>query len=254
MNGWSLKTSSLSLYLKLLYNIFMSDAISINSVQANILRRLFTQDGLRFGAIKDIHTPSDQFSYHLRQLQKQGLIEKSEDLSYRLTPLGKQRSILLSSTSNQFIDQGFLAVRVVLTKVEDGVTFYLMRERQLVPYKGRLETPGDKILRGESIAATAKRAIKEQAGLACDIRILGLQHSRDIHEGELMQDKYFFVCQATNPSGQLKPRCRNGKHHWLTRKQIENSGSLIHGGLEILNMLSNKTFTFSEPTFDVNDY
>lgn len=232
----------------------MSDAISINALQANILRRLFTQDGLRFGAIKDIHTPSDQFSYHLRQLQKLGLVEKLPDLSYRLTPLGKQRSILLSTSGNQFIDQGFLAVRVVLTKVEDGVMYYLMRERQLVPYKGMLETPGDKILPGETVAEAAKRAMFEQAGLTGDIRILGLHHSQDVHKGELMQDKYFFVCHAANPNGQLKPRCRNGKHLWLTHEQIQESNSSIHGGLDILNMLSNESFTFTENTFNVNDY
>lgn len=232
----------------------MSDAISINAVQANILRRLFTQDGLRFGAIKDIHTPSDQFSYHLRQLQKLGLVEKSPDLSYRLTPLGKQRSILLSTSGNQFIKQGFLAVRIVLTKVEGGDTYYLMRERQLVPYKGMLETPGDKILRGEKVAEAAKRALLEQTELACEVRVLGLQHSQDIHHGELMQDKYFFVCHASNPSGRLKPRCRNGKHVWLTYKQITESEKLIHGGLEILNMLNNESFTFTENAFNVNDY
>jgi 8-oxo-dGTP pyrophosphatase MutT (NUDIX family) len=238
----------------LLYNIFMTDAKSISAVQAHILRRLFTQDGLRFGAIKDIHTPSDQFSYHLRQLQKTGLVEKSPDLSYRLTALGKQQSILLSTSGNQFINQGFLAVRVLLAKIEDGETYYLMRERQLVPYKGKLETPGDKILRGESVPEAAKRAIVEQTGLSCEVRVLGLAHTLDLHEGELMQDKYFFICEATDPIGQLKIRCRNGRHLWLTRKQIEESGKLIHGGLDILNMLSNKSFTFAEQTFDVSDY
>ncbi|MCW1907892.1 MAG: NUDIX domain-containing protein [Candidatus Saccharibacteria bacterium] len=232
----------------------MSDAKSINNVQAHILRRLFTQDGLRFAEIKDIHTPSDQFSYHLRQLQKLGLIEKSEDLSYRLTPVGKQQSILLSPSSDRFIDQGFLAVRVVLTKLEDGVTYYLMRQRQLVPYKGQLETPGDKIMRGETVLEAAKRAVFEQTGLTCDIKVLGLQHSQDIHNGQLMQDKYFFVCHAQNPIGQLKKLCRNGKHIWLTYEQIQESNSSIHGGLEILNMLNNESFSFTENAFNVNDY
>lgn len=90
----------------------------IHSIQAAILRELIAADGLRFAELNTDNIPSDQFSYHLRHLLKLGFIEKDAENRYRLSGRGKSRSHLLYNNKNGFIEQGFLAVRVVLTKVE----------------------------------------------------------------------------------------------------------------------------------------
>lgn len=98
--------------------------VQLNSVQGDILRRLFTQDGLRFSQVNEAKLPTDQFSYHLRQLQKVGLIAKLPDQTYGLTVRGKLKAILLKPIDHQSIEQGFTAVVVVVSKEESGQRFF----------------------------------------------------------------------------------------------------------------------------------
>src|SRR6266540_6666548 len=159
----------------------------IHSIQAAILRKLTASETLRFAELKDEDTPSDQFSYHLRHLLKVGFIEKNADNRYRLSGRGKSRSHLLYSNKDGFIEQGFLAVRVVLTKLEQGETLFLMQERLLVPYKGTYGTPGNKIFFGEDVHTAAIRSMEEQTGLTCDVELRGIRHIKDEYQGVCMQ-------------------------------------------------------------------
>jgi ADP-ribose pyrophosphatase YjhB (NUDIX family) len=226
----------------------------INSIQAGIMRQLFWKDGLRFAEINVDSVSSDQFSYHLRQMIKYGLIEKSIDNIYSLSRIGKSRAIMLYPNKNGYIEQGFLAVRIVLSKVENGKTYYLLRKRSVVPYRGTYSTPGDKIFFGEDVSETAKRAMLQHTGLTCEVKLAGITHTKDKYLGSIVQDKYFFVFVATNPKGRLLLSSRTGHNEWLTYEQLENSGLSIHGGLEIIKMAINTKLTFQEAELTVDAY
>jgi ADP-ribose pyrophosphatase YjhB (NUDIX family) len=208
----------------------------INGIQAGILRQLFVKDGLRFAEINQDNVSSDQFSYHLRQLVKYGLIEKSADNTYMLSAMGKTRTIMLYPNKDGFIEQGFMAVRIVLSKIVDGREYFLVRKRTAVPYKGTYATPGDKIIFGEDIAEAAKRAMRLHTGLDCVMRLCGITHIKDEYLGKIVQDKYFFVFTASNPKGELLVDSPTGINEWLTYEELEASGKSIQGGLEIIKM------------------
>jgi len=227
----------------------------IHSIQAAILRDLTASEALRFAELNTGGVPSDQFSYHLRHLLKLGFIEKDADNLYRLSGRGKSRSHLLYANEDGFIEQGFLAVRIVLTKEERGKTYFLIQERQLVPFKHTLGTPGNKIFFGENIADAAVRAMKEQTGLECSMQLRGIRHFKDEYQGVCMQDKYFFIFLASEPKGTLLSAGRTGKNVWMTYDEIQDSGRSIHGGLEILKVALGSPMTgFSENTFQVSAY
>jgi ADP-ribose pyrophosphatase YjhB (NUDIX family) len=226
----------------------------INDVQAGIMRELFRKDDLRFSEINVNKILSDQFSYHLRQLVKYGLIEKSPDSTYRLSVIGRSRAIMLNSNKAGFIEQGFLAVRIVLDKTEGGQRYFLMQQRTVVPYKGTYATPGDKILYGEDVARSAQRVMQEQTGLTCSVALKGVTHIKDQYLDAVVQDKYFFVFAGSDPRGELQPSCKKGNNLWLTRQEIEQSGLSIQGGLDILDMVDNSTLEFDERTLAINTY
>ena len=226
----------------------------INGIQASILRQLFRRDGLRFAEINVDGVPSDQFSYHLRQLAKRGLIEKSADATYRLSAMGKTRTIMLYPNKDGFIEQGFLAVRIVLSKVENGQTYFLMEERALVPYKGTYATPGDKIFFGEDVLEAAQRAMKTETGLTCDMQLRGILHLKDNYRGDIVQDKYFFVCAASNPRGTFKPSDLAGPMCWMTYDELKASGKSIQYGLEILDVAQKGGLVFDEQTLHIDSY
>jgi len=226
----------------------------IHSIQAAILRRLSVSDGSRFAELNADEVPSDQFSYHLRQLIKLGFIEKTADNLYRLSGRGKSRGHLLYSNKDGFIEQGFIAVRIVLTKVEQGKTFFLVQHRNLVPYKDTYGTPGNKIFFGEDVADAAVRAMKEQTGLTCTMQLKGIRHIKDEYQGVCMQDKYFFIFAASNPQGELAETGRTGKNLWMTYDEIKTSGRSIHGGLAILDIAQQDHMSFTEETYRVDAY
>ena len=248
-----MNSSSLTSIREEAYTFFMHSS-EIHSIQASILRQLTAAETLRFAELKEPNIPSDQFSYHLRQLLKLGFIEKDADNRYRLSGRGKSRSHLLYSNKDGFIEQGFLAVRIVLAKVEHGKTYFLMQERHLVPYKGTYGTPGNKIFFGENIAQTAVRTMKEQTGLTCEVHLRGIRHFKDEYQGICMQDKYFFIFAASDPRGTLIPNGRGGKNMWLTYDEIKASGRSIHGGLDILDIAQGKGDYFAETTLPVPTY
>lgn len=232
----------------------MQNDNDINGIQADILRQLFSEDGLRFAQVNSKDVPSDQFSYHLRQLVKYGLIEKLPDNTYKLSAQGRTRTIMLYPNKDGFIQQGFIAVRIVLTKVENSQQYFLMQKRDKVPYKGTYATPGDKIFFGEDVAQAAKRAMKMQTGLTCDVELKGIRHIKDVYQDKIVQDKYFFVFNATNPQGKMTASGRAGQNMWLTYDEIKDSGLSIQGGLELINMVTDQHIKFDEKTLVVDSY
>jgi ADP-ribose pyrophosphatase YjhB (NUDIX family) len=233
----------------------MQNDSAINDIQAGIMRQLFLHDTLRFAEVNVDNVPSDQFSYHLRQLLKYGLIEKGDEGRYRLSVLGRSRALMLYPDKNSFIEQGFLAVRVVLSKQEDGQEYFLMQDRQLVPYKGTYGIPGDKILFGEDVADAAKRAMREQAGFDCKVALCGLTHYKERYLGRIVQDKFFFVFRATYVSGQLMEIGKKGnKNVWLSLDNLRMSPKTLYNVLDMIEMTRSGRLKIDEQTYDVESY
>lgn len=235
------------------YNYGMQGG-DIHGIQAGILRQLFYKDGLRFAEINVDDISSDHFSYHLRQLVKHGLVDKSADNTYSLSVLGRTRTIMLYPNKNGFIEQGFLAVRIVLSKDENGKRYYLMQDRDAVPYTGTLGTPGDKILFGEDVQDAAQRSMEASTGLSCKLRLCGLVHTKDDYKDKIVQDKYFFVVAGHNPQGELKERGRSGNNIWMTRAELIESGRSIQGGLDIIDVAESSDWQFREKTLKIEKY
>lgn len=217
------------------------------------MRQLYFNDGLRFAELNVLDSPSDQFSYHLRQLTKHGVIEKIDNV-YRLTITGRSRAIMLYPDQSTFIQQGFLGVRLVVTRQQDTRQFVLMQKRSAVPYKGKYTTPGGRIVFGEDILDSARRALHVQTGLTGDVTIRGLHHLKDIYEQSIVQDKYFFVCVVENLSGNLLAEGPSGKNIWLAYDELHDSEQLVHGCLDIVNQATGDSIGFSEKTYVVDNY
>lgn len=227
---------------------------NINEIQALIIRQLFARGVLRFSEINIENLPSDQFSYHLRQLTKNGMIEKLEGNHYQLSVMGRSRAILLDTKSSHFIQQGFIACRVVLSREVDGVVSYLFQRRTRVPYKDYLGEPGGKVLFGEDVAKAAQRNMKAETGLDCTVQLKGLVHFKDRYQNEIVQDKFFFVVAATNPVGELLDAGPTGINTWMTLEEIAAYPKVHQGSVELISMIEEEAFTFREATHIVTEY
>ncbi len=227
---------------------------SVNEVQALIMRQLFMKDALRFSEINEDDFPSDQFSYHLRQLSKNGLIEKTADNRYQLSITGRSRAILMDAHSNKFIEQGFVACRIVLTRQHAGVTQYLVQQRTKVPYRGYISEPGGKILFGEDVIVAGVRNMKAETGLTCDLVVKGLAHFKDNYQAQIVQDKFFFILAASNPVGEILVHGATGDNVWLSMEEIQHHPKAHQGLTDLITVAEGDSFGFIESTHFVDEY
>jgi ADP-ribose pyrophosphatase YjhB (NUDIX family) len=227
---------------------------SINEVQAFIIGQLFRRGPLRFAEVNTRALPSDQFSYHLRQLIKGGLVDKTAEGSYNLSVQGRSRAILLDTASGQFIEQGFVACRVILAQEQGRTREYLMQRRTKVPYRGYLAEPGGKILFGEDVLAAAQRNMLAETGLDCTMDLRGLVHFKDEYLGQVVQDKFFFVVWATKSRGELLANGETGENLWMTRDAIAANLRTHQGVTDMIAMAEAGAFNFAERTYVVAEY
>lgn len=225
----------------------------VNDIQASIMRQLYFNDGLRFAELNVLDSSSDHFSYHLRQLTKHGIIEKTENV-YRLTVIGRSRAIMLYPDQSTFIQQGFLGIRLVIRGQRDENQLILMQKRLAVPYKGKYTTPGGRILFGDDILSSARRILQTQTGLTGEITLRGMHHLKDVYQQNIVQDKYFFVCEVVNPHGELLAEGPSGKNTWLAYQDLRVSQQLVHGCLDIVDQAIGEPIGFSEKTYVVDKY
>jgi ADP-ribose pyrophosphatase YjhB (NUDIX family) len=230
------------------------DTSEINDVQALIMRQLFTHETLRFSEINTEGIPSDQLSYHLRQLIKHGVVEKDADSRYRLSVKGRGMAIRMDTPSNRFIEQGFVACRVVLSRMHEGQKQYLMQKRRKVPFHGYISEPGGKILFGEDVTASAARNMRIETGLTCDMTVRGFVHFKDLYEEQIVQDKFFFVIKATNPRGELLPDGPTGENSWMSLSGITSNPKTHKGVLDMIKVSEDTALRFLEGTYFTDEY
>ncbi len=232
----------------------MLPSIPINDIQSDIIKRLRRVSGMRFAALNVDNVSSDQFSYHLRHLQRTGLVEKDEQGLYKLSVTGKSQSLLIAPDAAGFIRQGFIAVRVVYTKSENGQQFFLLQKRAEVPYQGRLTEPGGKIVAGSTVDEAARYHMRYQTGLDCNVELKGLVHFLDEYQGQIVQDKYFFVLHATRLAGELRTDGPLGENLWMTYEEIKASPLSLPGLLTTLELGVGERFAFHESKFVADEY
>lgn len=216
--------------------------------------QLFTHPALTFAQINTQHVPSDQFSYHLRQLVKHGLIYKHATGTYALTDTGKTQAIMLDKQTNGFIRQGLLACRIIVPRTVQGHTEYLMQERTKVPYYGFIAEPGGKILFGEDITQAAARALLTETNLRSDLQLKGAVHFKDLYHGEIVQDKYFFVLLASNIQGSPSTHGPTGHNIWMSLQDIAKHPSVHQGVTDMITIAESPGLGFQEANHITETY
>lgn len=134
---------------------------NLHFIQMQILRELAFKPQAVFADLNLDKHPSDIFSYHLKTLIKQGLIQKQATI-YQLTPKGKT-FITHMDTATKRIEH-LPKVSVLAIAVQDNKFAVHIRSKE--PYFGYAGFPSGKVRFGETIAEAAKRELEEEMGLA----------------------------------------------------------------------------------------
>lgn len=129
-------------------------------IQKRIFNRLVGAQSLRYSELKPKEIEANLFMYHLKELIKQGLVEKHEK-QYQLTEEGK-----LIATRFSIRESGLRLMPSTLSIIylhnPKGETLLYERKRQ--PYIGAIGFPSGKIHAGETLQLAAYRELEEKCG------------------------------------------------------------------------------------------
>jgi len=129
----------------------------LHFIQKEILRTLTMQKWARFRDMRPKRVDSNLYNYHLRLLQKNGLVEKVENKGYRLSPEGLRYVDYVSLEQFEPRQQPKLITKLVLV---DETGRILMWPKYKQPFIGTWSLPSGKVhFDDESVAAAAQREI-----------------------------------------------------------------------------------------------
>ena len=132
---------------------------------------------------------------------------------------------------------------------------YLLQQRLKHPYFGYYGGVGGKLKIGETIVDAAKREFLEEAGLTGKLTFCGVNHKTDFSkQGELLEDKIFFVFKATNLRGDFIEQFQGGKNIWFSLPEIKKLDKLFPDVLDKIKLMEGKGKVFSENQYFVDEF
>lgn len=212
--------------------------LKIHDFQISILRELLFKPNARFRDLKTVDVTNDHFTFHVNRLIQEGLITKSAG-KYSLPPQGKEFANRMDTDSLKLERQAKLAVALHAVRPKNGITEYLVHRRLKEPFYGWYGSHSGKIRWGETPLDCAHREFLEETGLTGDFIHKGIVHYHHFHKnGQLLEDKYFWVYKIENTKGKLKEKIPEGENIWMTEKQyraLENVFATFDEMIEVIN-------------------
>lgn len=195
----------------------MNTKHDIHPIQSKIIVFLGTNLKGKFSDINLDNVPSDNFSFHVRQLIKAGLIQKNISNEYILTDEGKRLFLILDNEESRAVPQPKLSVLVVLK--DRGKL--LVQKRLKQPFYGFYELPTQRVMWGESIMKTAADLMRSEVGISIQSSFRGLLHKIEkSEEANVNDDKYYAVLEVTSWKGKIKDSFKFGVNTWMTPVEL----------------------------------
>lgn len=228
----------------------MAKELKIHPIQKQILISLLFRGEARFSDLNLKRCPTDQFTFHLKELLEQGLLKKNEAGEYSLTKEGKEFANRFDTENLVLEKQAKLSVIVVAEKSDGKMTKRIHQQRLKHPYYGYYGFVSGKIRWGETVLEAAARELKEETGLTANLEFAGIEHKTDYQKnGELLEDKFFYIVRAKNPKGNFVESFDGGKNFWLTEKELLSKENVFEDVVPIIRYLDAKKLFFFEKKY-----
>lgn len=122
-------------------------------MEKEILQLFLYEKKLKFSEIeKSLNIRSNKIAYHLKNLVKRKILEKSDD-DYQLTETAEKIIPYLSEKNSP--------LPVILVAVFKNKNKVFLHKRNKRPFKEKLSLPGGRIFEGESVKEAVKRIMKK---------------------------------------------------------------------------------------------
>lgn len=232
--------------------LFMSYDPNGHATQMAMLKLLLLSPSAGFAQLqKAAGVTSDFANFHLKQLINTGYAHKDKDGKYKLTPSGKEYANRMDTAEKVLEKQAKLGAWII---VDDGKGRFIAQQRLKQPFFGYWGRITGKIRWGETVLEAAERELMEETGLKADLKFKGIYHKLDYRkDGSFLEDKYFYIVHATNPSGELTKEFEGGENHWLTNHELAAKDKVFESALEATTLIRQPGLQFVEVKHEYDD-
>lgn len=216
-------------------------------IQKTILQKLVESNQARFSELRPKKIDGNIFTYHLKALIKQKLVQKNADGSYCLTNEGKLAGIHNSTSKAVKLAQ---AHSIILISAEDNGK-WLLRKRLVQPMFGKIGFMHGEPQADESVWDCATRILKYRTDLTAEFRVRGSGFITLTNKGKLESYSNFTLLSAHNLKGDLRPKDHHGENFWLDNPDFTNTDMIPSmAALTQLLHANNDQIFFADLEFD----
>lgn len=151
-------------------------------IQSHVLQVLTYQRYARFSEMKPTRVDSNVYSYHLKSLQKDGFVHKT-DQGYTLSAKGLSYVDALSADHRKARKQ---PKAIAIFGLQNAKGEWLVVQRLTQPYIEQFMLPSGKQHFGESPEQHIQRELREQLGVVPEVRRCGYADVRINKDGEVI--------------------------------------------------------------------
>ena len=227
----------------------------LHQVQASILQALLIHPELKFSEFDMQGLSSDHFTFHLKRLLELGFIKKGQKGGYSLSNRGKEFANRFDAGTNKPVRQAKLGSMTICVREKGEETEVLFSKRLKQPYYGYHGFVSGKMKWGETPIETSKRELLEEVNVTGDFKFAGIEHKMDYSkDGDLLEDKYFFVVKVTNLKGKLIEKFSEGENIWVKKSEIKDLKNKFPDIDILIDLAFSKSFKYVENKFIVEGY
>lgn len=187
----------------------------MNKVQRLIIKRLLFASKLRYAQIKPKSIEGNLFTYHLRKLIGEGLMQKVDGF-YSLTAQGK---LFVDRLSFKTLTPRIQPKIVTMLVVQNEKGEYLVYKRKREPFSGQIGFPHGKIHLGEPVFEAAHRELREKTGFDTELLHRGEVYVVVFQNKELVTHILCHVFSGNKKSEKPKGIDATAKCYWA---KVEN--------------------------------
>jgi hypothetical protein len=213
----------------------------MHHIQKKIILTLTRKENARFAELRPKEIDGNIFTYHLKQLIADKLVQKTEDGNYKLTQKGKLSGINIQLSSKDELEQ---AHSVLFLAVQNSSGKWLLRKRLVHPAFGRIGFLHCEPTANENILTTAKRMLKERANLDGTFIVKGSGYIKLFRDGELESFTQFTMLYAKNATGKISSPGDSGQNFWYNGNFNEDEQEFFTNMPELMKSLQNSKGLF----------
>ncbi len=216
-------------------------------LQRSIVYQLAFQDEIRFSDLKPDEIENKLFTYHLKKTLSSGLVAKTEDGLYHLTPEGRRYSTGVRDKDQMLIvERAHSVIFLVIRRKSDGA--WLLYTRQTHPLLGYSGVPHANPNSEQSSVQSAHQQIKERTSLDARFKPLGGGYFRIFKDGALESFTHFTLLVCDDVQGELIPTDTKATYYWATEPDF-NAPDMFPSSQSLVKAYQDGKPFFIEETF-----